>query len=127
MCKTAFRDILLSGYLNSGKGKLADNCKHSCHPSTDCKDENVEKVYKQNCQEGPIKHDPVEHCKVSLQYEARLRITGEYLEHTAYSSESVRQLLTNEQDQQQYLATKITAVFRHLPYSRDLTPYNCFQ
>jgi len=63
-----------------------------------------------------MKHDPVEHCKVSLQCETSQRVTGEYLEHIAYSSESMHQLLSNAQDQQQYLAMKITAVVRHLPY-----------
>jgi precorrin-6B methylase 1 len=74
-----------------------------------------------------MKHDPVECCKVSLQGETSQRITGEHLEHIAYSNESVHQLLTKEQEQQQYLAMKIMAVVRHLPYSCDLTPYNCFR
>lgn len=85
-----------SGYLNSDKGKLAGDCKHSCHHSTDCKGESVEKVYKQNCQGRPIKHDPVERYKVSLQCETCQRITEDDLEHIAYSSKYVRQLLTNE-------------------------------
>ena len=55
-----------------------------------------------------MKHDPLEHCKVSLQCETCQRITGEYLERTAYSSESVCQLLTNEQDQQQCILLSIT-------------------
>jgi hypothetical protein len=88
--------------------------------------ENVEEIYKQNCQGRPMKHYPVECCKGSLQCETCQRIRGEYLEHIACSSESVRQLLTNEQDQQQYLAMKIMAVVWHLPYSCDLTPYNGF-
>jgi hypothetical protein len=55
-----------------------------------------------------MKHDPVEHCKVSLQCETCQRITGEYLECITYSSESVCQLLTNEQDQQQCILLSIT-------------------